>query len=329
MNTFQFILLFCITALQVHGQSAKNGDRHFAKAAYYSASQAYGKALKKSVNPQETAALHYKLGLALLKMNRIIDASEHLQQAIQGGIHNGECYRAYATTCQSIGNYATALEYFEKSRNLPASDPLIQAKINSCHYAMAPRDTNPDVKIIPVDILNTSGSEYGVCYYKDGSLLYSSTGSADSLEDNSISQRTGMGFSRIYLAKKENGDYTSGQELRYANSTYGNDGGLAYTPAGDKLYCTRFEINGSGYFIYNASISFNKIFEISGLRLPKNIQNFGHPAFSEDGKRLYFTSTMPGGLGQADIWYVEQTPSGKWSDPRNAGAEVKIGRAHV
>lgn len=48
------------------------------------------------------------------------------------------------------------------------------------------------------------------------------------------------------------------------------------------------------------------------------------PAFSPDGKRLYFLSTRPDGNeepGDQDIWYVERTPDG-WSEPVNPGSPI-------
>ena len=49
------------------------------------------------------------------------------------------------------------------------------------------------------------------------------------------------------------------------------------------------------------------------------------PAFSPDGKRLFFVSDRPLKEGvkakDFDIWYMEKTPGG-WSDPINAGPDV-------
>ena len=38
----------------------------------------------------------------------------------------------------------------------------------------------------------------------------------------------------------------------------------------------------------------------------------GHPALSGDEKTLYFTSDMPGSLGDTDIFKVEVNQSGIW-----------------
>lgn len=48
----------------------------------------------------------------------------------------------------------------------------------------------------------------------------------------------------------------------------------------------------------------------------------GHPALSPDGKVLYFTSDMPGGYGETDIYYCELKDNGTWSRPMNAGQAI-------
>lgn len=49
--------------------------------------------------------------------------------------------------------------------------------------------------------------------------------------------------------------------------------------------------------------------------------NFGHPNISADGKRLFFVSNRPGGLGGRDIWMCTANRSG-WGPPKNLGAEI-------
>jgi outer membrane protein OmpA-like peptidoglycan-associated protein len=59
--------------------------------------------------------------------------------------------------------------------------------------------------------------------------------------------------------------------------------------------------------------------------LPFNSDSFsiGHPAFSADGKRLFFTSDMPGTFGGKDIWYISyDAVKDQWGTPQNAGINI-------
>gem|GEM_PF-4906418 len=48
----------------------------------------------------------------------------------------------------------------------------------------------------------------------------------------------------------------------------------------------------------------------------------GSPSLTADGRRLYFASDRPEGMGGSDIWYLEIGPNGTWGAPRNAGAAI-------
>jgi outer membrane protein OmpA-like peptidoglycan-associated protein/tetratricopeptide (TPR) repeat protein len=47
----------------------------------------------------------------------------------------------------------------------------------------------------------------------------------------------------------------------------------------------------------------------------------GHPTVTRDGKKMYYSSNIPGGFGEADLYYSEYN-DGKWSNPINLGAEI-------
>jgi uncharacterized protein (TIGR02145 family) len=56
--------------------------------------------------------------------------------------------------------------------------------------------------------------------------------------------------------------------------------------------------------------------------------NNGNPTFSPDGKKMFFYSDRPGGMGSYDTWYVERTDSG-WSSPINAGTPYNTADADL
>jgi len=72
----------------------------------------------------------------------------------------------------------------------------------------------------------------------------------------------------------------------------------------------------TGLFIYDASTKME-------IAFPYNAQTYfvAQPHLSNDGKVLWFSSDMPGGYGNADIWYsIKQDQA--WSKPVNAGSVI-------
>ncbi len=51
--------------------------------------------------------------------------------------------------------------------------------------------------------------------------------------------------------------------------------------------------------------------------------NYGHPSLSDDGKKLYFSSDRPDGIGGYDIWVCSYNQRAKgWGDPVNLGEAI-------
>ena len=46
-----------------------------------------------------------------------------------------------------------------------------------------------------------------------------------------------------------------------------------------------------------------------------------HPSLSYDGKKLFFSSDMPGGFGGMDL-YVSDKEGGRWGPPINLGPSI-------
>lgn len=73
--------------------------------------------------------------------------------------------------------------------------------------------------------------------------------------------------------------------------------------------------------IYEASRSANDWTNVR--ELPFNSENYYcfHPSLSPDGKKLYFTSNMPGGYGGSDLYVVEKYGN-NWGEPKNLGPNI-------
>ncbi|MBO0590524.1 PD40 domain-containing protein [Cellulophaga sp. E16_2] len=107
---------------------------------------------------------------------------------------------------------------------------------------------------------------------------------------------------------------------------------IAITPDGTAAYFTKAIYVKPEYGVFSKKELVHKIFKaekVSGqwktveeVALgPKNSSSM-HPAISEDGKRLFFASDMPGTFGKFDIYVADLKSNGKFGAVKNLGKKV-------
>lgn len=105
-----------------------------------------------------------------------------------------------------------------------------------------------------------------------------------------------------------------------------NVGAISFANEGKVAYFTRNRSVGNGVSeleICRAERTESGAWtNITPMPFNQKAHSYFHPAATPDDKRLYFSTDQPGGLGGTDIYYVEKTEDGKWSDPINAGAAI-------
>ncbi|MCA6450224.1 MAG: OmpA family protein [Chitinophagaceae bacterium] len=105
-----------------------------------------------------------------------------------------------------------------------------------------------------------------------------------------------------------------------------NVGAISFANQGKVAYFTRNRAVGNGVSeleICRAERTESGAWtNITPMPFNQKAYSYFHPAVTPDDKRLYFSTDQPGGLGGADIYYVERTEDGKWSDPINAGGVI-------
>jgi len=61
--------------------------------------------------------------------------------------------------------------------------------------------------------------------------------------------------------------------------------------------------------------------DLEGLPFNSDEYSVAHPALNADGTKLFFSSDMPGGFGEFDL-YVSEKENGRWGPPMNLGPTV-------
>lgn len=173
---------------------------------------------------------------------------------------------------------------------------------------------------------NTKYSDFGTTYMGKNKIVFSS--SREHGIANKKWKQNNQPFLDLYI-----GDVTPSEEIknvkpfsRNINSKY-HDAFVAFSPDLKEVYFTsnnylHGKLKSPNIKIFKATIAENGEWR-DFVSLPFNSDDYdtGHPALSEDGKKLYFVSNMPGTLGDKDIFVVDVN-KGHYGKPINLGPTI-------
>lgn len=169
------------------------------------------------------------------------------------------------------------------------------------------------IEISDLAELNTEGDDYNATVTPDGRTLYFVSNNSNSMGGHDI-------WSAI---KRDQGErrFSSPTNLGSGINSAGLDqGGITIAPDGTTMYYTLCD---GGCNIHEARWTPEHGWTEVGAVAELNSSEWdGQPNLSSDGRALYFVSTRPGGVGDADIYVAERDVDGRWSTPRNLGAPI-------
>ena len=242
-----------------------------------------------------------------------------------------EYYFRYAQSLKAIKDYKKADEMMARFSEMSGGeqraklvkdqkDYLAQIKKNSGHYT-----------IKNGGIINSKYSDYGGAFYKNKLIFVSARDTSGS--KGKKSSWTGEGYTNLYGADIGIDGVMSDPE-RFGDdlNTIYHESTSVFTKDGKTIYFTRNNyIDGkkkkdkSGSIlvkIYRAAFDGSKWGNVTELPFNSNEYSTAHPALSLDEKELYFSSNMPGTLGQSDLFKVTINSDGSFGKPTNLGNTI-------
>lgn len=183
-------------------------------------------------------------------------------------------------------------------------------------------------KVSKVAVSEPGFSEISPVITKDG-LIFCSDKRFSYIKD-----RTGFNGNRLYnlyfAEKVDSTHWGKAREIKSVRSTFFNNGPLCIASNRRTVYFTSEVETGSvsrtrnfknhnGIFV--AELSGNRLNIVKQFKYNNPNYNAGQPSITSDGKFLFFSSDMPGGMGKSDIYYCELI-KGEWSEPMNLGPVI-------
>jgi len=183
--------------------------------------------------------------------------------------------------------------------------------------------TPTEFKLINQRNINSTELEFSPALYGN-QVVYIGNGRKDAGTQKSTSN-----YYNIYAAQLQ-GDTLLYGEKPFAdilNSAY-HEGPLCFNHTLDTIYFTRNnQLEGGAaqklkrLGIYMSFLTPDGWAEPREFLPASETHSFCHPALTQDGKKMIFSSNLSGGYGNYDLYYIQKTVTG-WSQPYNLGPAV-------
>lgn len=317
----------------------RKADTAFAYLSFVEASELY----KTIVSKKPTAYVYQQLGDSYYFYGDMKEASKAYRDLFThyklSSIASTYYYR-YAQSLRGIGDYKKSAVWMKKFHKQQASDR------RGVHYTEEEGKEsllleNSNYEVSNLRGINTKYSDFGGKIYRDSILVFASA-NPNTRWVKRIHTWNNEPFLQLYSVKKAVASDSLSADVsifsRKLNTIY-HESSIAFSNQDSTIYFTRNNYNEGNYKTDKEGTNNLKLYRSvrkrnrhqwgKAVSLPFNSDDYsvGHPTLTQDGKRMYFTSDMPGSIGKTDIFYVDiiqNTSTGaiSYSKPMNAGPTI-------
>lgn len=338
MNTIvRNILLFALVVLTAGStfsqqRDIKKANKEFDKFAYIDAREIY---LKVVADGYESAEIFKKLGDTYYFNSDYTNAAKWYDKLVKQFPDQTEpeyYYRA-AQSLKSLGKYdesdALLKDYIAKG----GKGLVIKSYEDDPNYLKSTVFKSRDFVLEKVGV-NSSNSDFGASFFGNDKVVYATAGNTTGAKINEWTQEPCLD---LFIADRgANGELSNPMKLGGDINTEYNESTATFSKDGNTVYFTRNTfldgkkgLDKSNKFktlrltLYKASKTGDHNWT-NVVELPFNNKEYSvaHPALSPDGKKLYFSSDMPGTLGMSDLWYVDILGNDSYGTPINLGSGI-------
>ncbi len=329
-----YISISCLIVGMVSAQEKElqKATKQYEQYEYINAQETYLKVVEKGYR---SAELFQNLGNSYYFNSQFKEAAKWYGELIQSYPEEAtpEYYFRYSQTLKSIGKYAEADTYMEKFVASKGTDQRGQLFEEEPDYLERIDFQSGRFEIANVAI-NSAYTDFGTAFF-GRHIIFSS--SRDTLLFNKrIHQWNEESFLELFSAEYNatNGELSEVKKFGDGKlNTKFHESTPVFTKDGATVYFTRNNYDGKK--IGKDAKGTNKLQLYRAYKnsqgswttpqpLPFNSDEFStaHPALSIDEKTLYFSSDMPGGEGQSDLYKIAINSDGSFGTPENLGKKI-------
>ena len=322
MNTKHYIglLIFSISLLSYGQDKIPNSvEKEYRHLSYIKSANKLKAMVDKGV---ESPEIYQKLGNAYYFNSKMEAASKWYGTLFNKYPEQGSEYLyRYAMSLKGSGDYKASNEFMKRFAGSNPSDHRAKAYLKSPNYLSVLEKQTKDFEVENLDI-NTTYSDFGTSFYNDGIVFASS-------RDKSEKTYSWNEQPYLELYSKQGGAI---RKLKGVVNTKFHESSTSFTKDGETMYFTRNNYYKGkektdsektiGLKIYKATLKGGSWQEVTPMPFNSDNYNVAHPSLSADETQLYFTSDMPGTLGQSDLYVVSINEDGTYGEPKNLGSKI-------
>ena len=354
--TILTIALFSFTAILAQNNSTKKADKLFERLEFVKAAEEYLKLADK--NPDNY--IISRLADSYYNIFKTREAEKWYSKIINKD-PNSEIVFRYAEMLKANGKYKESNVWMSKFSEMKPYDTRAIAFRNTPNYIDKIIEKGKRFNVQNLKDINTVSSDFGAFTFDNVLYLTSGRkqkGSQNKKYNNYTSEEEYV--LDVFKYDIINDVYINETPLEAINTKY-HEGVIAFSPSGDTMYfaretyysksfykdsivkngstkeevsvinlyratrCTKKEITWKN----NGNCNFNKGWNVTELEINSGYYSMKNPALSCDGKTLYFSSDMPGGFGNYDIYKSEIKDGGILGEPINLGQKINTEEQEV
>ena len=326
MKKLYITLSFVIASglLSAQNNKTETADKLFERYEYMDAATAY---LKLTENGYEDNYIRKQLADSYYNVFNTKEAIKWYGKLEDK--QDAETYFKYAQMLKAEGNYEEAKNQMQQFAALKPNDPRAKSFLNNPNYLSVLKAQRPLFDITPSSISSDKSDFGGVI--TDDSTIYFASARNESRKTYGLNEQPYLDlYQAIY---NEDGTVSEPTLVEEVNTKW-HDGPATVTADGNTMFITSESFNENKFeksedkkskfgrlYLYKATKQDGKWTDLKPLPINNIAYSLRNPSISQDGKTLYFSSDMPGGMGGEDIWKVAVNGD-EYGTPENLGDKV-------
>ncbi len=318
--------LFLSTGVLAQNKDTKEADKLFDRLEYIDAAKAYSNLVEKN---KADGYVYKQLADSYFNVFNTKEAATWYAKAVETE-QDAETHFRYAQMLKAEGNIKAAEAQMEQFAKMQPSDARAKTFKNNPNYLSQLKNQSKQYDAVKSDV-SSDKADFGAVLTNNNEVFFASARNTSRRESAMDDQP----YLDLYKAiRNTDGTLSQATEVAELNTKW-HDGPAAITSDGNTMYYGSESFNESEFQKNKAKhLKFGQIYLYKATKgegdkwsntkaLPFNSKEYSvrNPSVSKDGKTLYFSSDMPGGLGGEDIWKVS-VDGETYGTPENLGANV-------